>query len=114
VIAYRNPGVALPVRDALTEVLRSGARELLQQAIEAEEAEFLAQHPELKDEQQHQRIVRNRYQPESAPFKLGLARCRSSNHECVIDKERSSSARVSCPAICGGRRVWKSWRPGCT
>ena len=44
VVEYRNPGVALAVADPLTEVLRSGARELLQQAIEAEVAEFTAQH----------------------------------------------------------------------
>ena len=64
VIEYRNPGVALAARDALTEVLRSGARELLQQAIEAEVAEFIAQHRELKDEGERQRVVRNGYQPE--------------------------------------------------
>jgi transposase-like protein len=56
--------VALPVADALTEVLRSGARELLQQAVEAEVAEFIAQHRELKDERERQRVVRNGYQPE--------------------------------------------------
>ena len=64
VIEYRNPGVALPVADALTAVLRSGARELLQQAIEAEVSAFVAQHRELKDEENHQRIVRNGYQPQ--------------------------------------------------
>jgi len=64
VIEYRNPGVALAVRDALTEVLRSGARELLQQAVEAEVAEFITQHRELKDEGERQRVVRNGYQPE--------------------------------------------------
>ena len=41
-VEYGNPGVALEVADALTEVLRSGARELLQQAVEAEVAEFVA------------------------------------------------------------------------
>jgi transposase-like protein len=56
--------VALAVRDALTEVLRSGARELLQQAVEAEVAEFITQHRELKDERERQRVVRNGYQPE--------------------------------------------------
>ncbi|MBI3808708.1 MAG: IS256 family transposase [Nitrospirae bacterium] len=64
VVDYRNPGIALPVADPLTEVLRSGARELLQQAVEAEVAEFIARHRELKDEQARQRIVRNGYQPE--------------------------------------------------
>jgi putative transposase len=63
-VAYRNPGVALPVADALTEVLRSGARELLQSAVEAEVAEFIAQHGELRDERERQRVVRNGYKPE--------------------------------------------------
>jgi len=45
-------------------VLRSGARELLQQAVEAEVAEFVARHRELKDEQERQRVVRNGYRPE--------------------------------------------------
>ena len=63
-VDYRNPGMALPVADALTEVLRSGARELLQQAVEAEVAEFIARHRELKDERERQRVVRNGHQPE--------------------------------------------------
>src|SRR6266542_1445024 len=63
VVEYRNPGVALPVADALTEVLRSGARELLQQAVEAEVAEFITRHRELKDERERQRVVRNGYLP---------------------------------------------------
>lgn len=45
-------------------MLRSGARELLQQAVEAEVAEFVARHRELKDEQERQRVVRNGYRPE--------------------------------------------------
>jgi len=54
----------LPVADVLTEVLRHGARELLQQAVEAEVAEFVARHRELKDEHERQRVVRNGYRPE--------------------------------------------------
>ena len=64
VVDYRNPGVPLPVADALTEVLRRGARELLQQAVEAEVAEAIAQFAALKDEQGRQRVVRNGYLPE--------------------------------------------------
>lgn len=63
-VEFRNPGVALPVADALTGVLRHGARELLQQAVEAEVAEFVARHRELKDEREGQRVVRNGYRPE--------------------------------------------------
>jgi len=39
---------------------------LLQQAVEAEVAEFIGRHRELKDEQARQRIVGNGYQPERA------------------------------------------------
>jgi putative transposase len=64
VVDYRNPGVPLSVADALTEVLRRGAKELLQQAVEVEVAEAIAQFAELKDEQGRQRVVRNGYLPE--------------------------------------------------
>ena len=36
--------------DPLTEVLRNGARALLAQAVEAEVADFLAKHADLKTE----------------------------------------------------------------
>lgn len=63
-IDYRNPGIALPVSDALTEVLRRGASALLQEAIEAEVAEVIARYQALKDERGRQRVVRNGYKPE--------------------------------------------------
>jgi transposase-like protein len=63
-VDYRNPGVPLAVADALTEVLRRGAKELLQQAVEVEVAEALAQYAALKDERGRQRVVRNGYLPE--------------------------------------------------
>lgn len=63
-VEYRNPGIALPVADALTEVLRRGASTLLQQAVEAEVAEYVAQYLALKDAQGRQRVVRNGYLPE--------------------------------------------------
>ena len=52
------------VRDALTEVLREGARTLLAQAIEAEVAEFLTRHGEQRDAAGGLRLVRNGYRPE--------------------------------------------------
>ncbi len=64
VVEYRNPGSPLPIADLLTEVLRNGARELLQQAVEAEVAEFIERHRELKDERERQRVVRNGYRAE--------------------------------------------------
>jgi putative transposase len=61
VIKLAQPGV---FTDSLTEILRSGARALLTQAVEAEVAEFLAKHADLKTETGHQRVVRHGHLPE--------------------------------------------------
>src|SRR6516225_2786316 len=61
VIKLAQPGV---FTDSLTEVLRSGARALLTQAVEAEVAEFLAKHADLKTETGYQRVVRHGHLPE--------------------------------------------------
>jgi hypothetical protein len=45
--------------DLLTEVLRNGARSLLVQAVEAEVADFLAKHADLKTAGGRQRVVRH-------------------------------------------------------
>jgi putative transposase len=50
--------------DQLTEILRNGARALLTQAVEAEVADFLAKHADLKTEDGHRRIVRHGHLPE--------------------------------------------------
>src|SRR5256714_1491277 len=61
VIKLAKPGV---FTDSLTEILRSGARALLTQAVEAEVAEFLAKHADMKTETGHQRVVRHGHLPE--------------------------------------------------
>ena len=63
-IDYRNPGIALSVADALTEVLRLGASSLLQEAVEAEVAAVIARYQAEKDERGRQRVVRNGHKPE--------------------------------------------------
>jgi putative transposase len=50
--------------DQLTEVLRTGARALLAQAVEAEVAEFLGQHADLKTSDGRNRVVRHGHLPE--------------------------------------------------
>ena len=50
--------------DPLTEVLRNGARALLAQAVEAEVADFLGKHADLKTEDGRQRVVRHGHLPE--------------------------------------------------
>ena len=64
VVALKNRALPNEVRDALTEVLQEGARTLLAQAIEAEVAEFLAQHSEHRDAAGRARLVRNGYLPQ--------------------------------------------------
>jgi putative transposase len=50
--------------DPLTEVLRNGARALLAHAVEAEVAEFLGKHADLKTRDGRQRVVRHGHLPE--------------------------------------------------
>lgn len=52
------------VDDPITDILRSGARKLLAEALEAEIETFLFQYRDLKDDLNHQRVVRNGYLPE--------------------------------------------------
>ena len=61
VVRLIQPGA---FEDQLSEVLRSGARALLAQAVEAEVAEFLAKHTDLKTENDRRRVVRHRHLPE--------------------------------------------------
>jgi putative transposase len=61
VIKLAQPGA---FTDSLTEVLRSGARALLTQAVEAEVAEFLAKYADLKTETGQQRVVRHGHLPQ--------------------------------------------------
>ena len=61
VVRLIQPGA---FKDQLTEVLRSGARSLLAQAVEAEVAEFLAKHADLKTENDRRRVVRHGHLPE--------------------------------------------------
>lgn len=63
VVTLKNPGFPGEVRDALTEVLRHGARQLLSEAIEMEVAEFLARYRDAKDSAGRARLVRNGYLP---------------------------------------------------
>ena len=48
----------------LEELIREGARKILQAALEAEIAEHLAKYPTYKDETGRHLVVRNGYQPE--------------------------------------------------
>jgi len=61
VFTLRQPG---EFSDALTEVLRSGARQLLAQAVEAEVKDFLAAYADETLDDGRQRLVRHGHMPE--------------------------------------------------
>ena len=64
IVSLRQPGSFS--EDPLTDILRSGARRLLSQAIEAEVEAHIAAHAELTDGEGRRRIVRHGYMPERA------------------------------------------------
>jgi putative transposase len=55
--------VSIGSRDALTEILRKGAQQMLGQAIENEVAEYLRRHAHQRDENGRRLVVRNGYLP---------------------------------------------------
>lgn len=63
-IAFQDPESSASFNDALSELVRKGARQIIAQAVEAELAEFLTQYQSLKDNQGRQAVVRNGYLPE--------------------------------------------------
>ena len=62
VVAFRQPGSFSD--DPLTDILRSGARQLLAQAIEAEVEGHIVAHADLTDAEGRRRVVRHGYLPE--------------------------------------------------
>jgi transposase-like protein len=57
--------------DALTELLKSGAQELIASAVEAELAGYMAQFSELHTQTGHAAVVRNGHHP-ARPFQTGI------------------------------------------
>jgi putative transposase len=92
--------------DQLTEILRQGARTLLAQAVEAEVAEFLANHAGLKTEDGRQRVVRHGHLPEREVMTgIGPVAVRQ---PCVRDREAAAGdpGRIRfTPAILPPRAV---------
>ena len=57
--------------DALTELLRTGAQQLIATAVEAELAGYLAQFADLRTDAGHAAVVRNGHHP-VRPFQTGI------------------------------------------
>jgi len=87
VVAFRTPEAN---EDPLTELLRTGAKRLIQQAVEAELAELLAHYEGQVDEQGRRAVVRNGYLPEReiltgvGPVAVKVPKVRSRTDEPVV------------------------------
>ena len=57
--------------DALTEILKSGAQELITAAVEAELACYMVQFSEVRTSTGHAAVVRNGHHP-ARPFQTGI------------------------------------------
>jgi transposase-like protein len=80
------------IEDPITDILRKGARQLLAQALEAEIELFVSQFAEMRDEQGHQRSVRNGYRPQrDIQSGIGPVPVRAPR---VRDREPDPSARM--------------------
>jgi putative transposase len=80
------------IDDAITDILRKGARQLLAQALEAEIELYISQLAEMRDEQGRQRLVRNGYRPQrDIQSGIGPVPVRAPR---VRDREPDPSARM--------------------
>ncbi len=88
VIGFRSP--AAGAEDPLTGLLRSGAQQLLQQAVEAELGELLAGYADRRDAPGRQAVVRNGHLPAReiltgiGPVKVRVPKVRSRSGEPVV------------------------------
>ncbi|XKI43205.1 IS256 family transposase [Altericista sp. CCNU0014] len=62
-IEFKTPESQECFSDALSDLVRQGARQIIAQAVEAELSEFLGQYQGLKDDNGRQVVVRNGYLP---------------------------------------------------
>ncbi len=62
-IEFKAPGSDETFADALSELVRQGARRIIAEAVEAELADFLSHYQQLSDERGRQGVVRNGYLP---------------------------------------------------
>ena len=62
-VEFKTPETSESFTDALSELLRQGARQIIAQAVEAELNEFLDEYKTLRDESGRQAVVRNGYLP---------------------------------------------------
>src|SRR4051812_43748505 len=117
VVPLRQPDT---IEDPLTAILRSGARRLLAQVIEAEADAFLAEMKGLRLPDGRERVVRHGYGPERliqtgiGPVAVEPVRCRRRPGTSAAPCTRPPTCSTSCPGPCSPqprRTCARSGRP---
>ena len=97
VAADQNDVVSFPQeapRSVLDAIVRQGAQQMLQAAIEQEVADFLSEHQHLRDEQGRRLVVRNGSLPSrevqtgAGPLEVTQPRVRDKNPDCATILEK--------------------------
>jgi len=87
IISLKKPGEIS--EDPLTELLRTGARKLIADAVEAELQHLLSQYVDFRNGQGHQQVVRNGYLPEReiqtgiGPVKIRIPKVRDKSGQGI-------------------------------
>lgn len=100
VVAFRQPEV---IDDPLTEILRAGAKRLIEQAVEAEFAAFLVSHADLELPDGRRRVVRHGHDPVRA-IQTGLGPV-----EVEKPKARDRGARTGDERIRYSSAILPKW-----
>ena len=106
VVPLRQPD---EIDDPLTEILRCGAKRLVQQAVEAEFAAFLARHADLELPDGRQRVVRHGHDP-ARPIQTGIgpvevSKPKARDRGATRADERIRYSSSFCRNGLGGRRA---------
>ena len=108
VVDIKNPGT---ITDALTEMLKAGAEQLIHQAVQAELAVFMGQYSKQLTDEGKASVVRNGYQPErkiltgigSVPVRMPKVRAKEGNpvtfHSALVPPyiRKAKSVEASLP-----------------
>ena len=91
VVPLRQPD---EIDDPLTEILRCGAKRLVQRAVEAEFAAFMARHADLELPDGRQRVVRHGHDP-VRPIQTGIGPVEVSKPKARDRGATAADARTS-------------------
>lgn len=106
------------MEDALSELLRRGAREMLAQANEEEVEQYVQAHAGVRDGDGRRLVVRNGYMPEreiqTSLGNISVRKPRVNDRRVDEDGQRIRFSSKILPRIFGVPRRSSSWRRGCT